>query len=85
MADQHSAGANPDEKGYLLRLSHLAELKARQARQVRNADNTARGELAAGEADLDAAAIDWALRQLDPEWHFLDRFFGSLGGSTRDR
>lgn len=43
------------------RLEDLANRKSRQATQIRNADNTALGERAAGEADLDAAAIRWAL------------------------
>lgn len=63
---------------FLTRLSRLAEVKSRQAQQVRNADSTARGERVAGEADLDAAAIRWAIGQLDPEHQFLDRFFESL-------
>ena len=52
-------------RGYLSRLDRLADIKIRQAQQIRNADNTARGERAAGEADLDAAALRWAIRRLD--------------------
>lgn len=56
----------PGRKSYLTRLDRLASIKTRQAQQIRNADNTALGERAAGEADLDAAALRWALRRLDP-------------------
>ena len=52
------------QRRYLARLDRLAAIKIRQAQQIRNADNTARGERAAGEADLDAAALRWAIRQL---------------------
>ena len=69
-----------DPRGYLGRLGRLAAVKTRQAQQIRNADTTARGERAAAEADLDAAALNWALRQLDPERQFLERFFADLQG-----
>ena len=55
----------PGQRRYLARLDRLAAIKVRQAQQIRNADNTARGERAAGEADLDAAALRWAIHQLD--------------------
>ena len=61
-ADSSAAG----QRRYLTRLDRLAAIKARQAQQIRNADNTARGERAAGEADLDAAALRWAIGRLDP-------------------
>ena len=55
-----------DTRRYLARLDRLAGVKARQAQQIRCADNTAQGERAAGEADLDAAAIRWAIGRIDP-------------------
>ncbi|MEM7173508.1 MAG: hypothetical protein AAF530_25320 [Pseudomonadota bacterium] len=36
------------------------------AQRIRNADNTARGEQAAGALGREAFAVRWALRQIDP-------------------
>ena len=64
--------------GHLTRLADLAERKAQQALQVRNADNTAQGERIAERAELDAAAVRWALVRLDPERSCLEEFFAAL-------
>lgn len=45
---------------HIRRLQSMAERKRQLAIQLRNADNTARGERDACEADWDAAALEWA-------------------------
>jgi len=68
----------------ITRLAHLAGAKEHHALCLRNADNTARAERAAGEAELDAAAIRWALAKLepDPERACVEAFFRDLGKAS---
>lgn len=80
---QPSAGkpATNLQRGHLRRLRDLSQRLRTAATFKRSSDGTRQGEAGAQLCEGDAAAIDWALRQLAPaetERQQADRLLGAL-------
>jgi len=67
-----------DKRLSLARLQRLAKRLRRSALLARNGDNTAAGEARALGFEQDAAALLWALHELDPMIETPRQFFAAF-------
>ncbi len=70
-----------DTRQRIGRLRRLAERLDHSAQLVRNGDNTAAGERTAIALSREAAAVRWALLQLDPLAEAPRHFFDQLNAA----